>query len=262
MGVLERTVPAGAWALVIAVGLACCGSAASAASVSADAYVLGDSIGEGVAIASGLKKLARISIHIRGPKAIDQINATPIGAIAFIVLGTNDAEGSLKNIENSIDDVVNAGKRRKLKMIWLGPSCVRRSFDGKARDLDKILSDRLPGMGVEYVSMRDERLCSGVFHEPDGVHLTMNGYRYMWAKTEQAVSWPALAGVENAEPTAAASQQQFGSAATGPIVVAASQSTPAASPQDDGDKIGPMIVEMHRPPHALSSPIVWTGLSN
>lgn len=128
MGVLERPVPIVAWALAFAVGSACCASAASAPPALADAYVLGDSIGEGVAIASGLKKLARISIHIRGSKAIDQINATPVGATAFIVLGTNDAEGSLKNIEKSIDDVVHAGKRRKLKMIWVGPSCVRRSF--------------------------------------------------------------------------------------------------------------------------------------
>jgi hypothetical protein len=262
MGVLERRVPIAAWALAFAVGLECCASAAQAASAPADAYVLGDSIGEGVAIASGLKKLARISIHIRGSKAIDQVNATPIGAIAFIVLGTNDAEGSLKDIDKSIDDVVRAGKRRKLKMIWLGPSCVRRSFDSQARDLDKILSDRLPGMGVKYVSMRDERLCSGVFHEPDGVHLTMKGYRYMWAKTEQAVSWPALAGADSAEPAAAPSEQRLGNAPAGAVVVAAAQSAPVVSSPDGGDRIGPMVVEMHRPPHGLSSPIVWTGLSN
>ncbi len=256
---LERSVSVAA--VAFAVGLAWHGSAASAPSAPADAYVLGDSIGEGVAIASGLKKLARISIHIRGTKAIDQINATPIGAIAFIVLGTNDAEGSLKNIEKSIDDVVQAGKRRKLKMIWLGPSCVRRPFDSQARDLDKILSDRLPGMGVKYVSMRDGRLCSGVFHEPDGVHLTMNGYRYMWAKTEEAISWPAMAGVVGAEPAPAASEQPSGNA-TGAVMVVASQSAPTVSSQDGGDKVGPMIVEIHRPPHTLSSPIIWTGLPN
>jgi hypothetical protein len=28
------------------------------------------------------------------------------------------------------------------------------------------------------------------------------------------------------------------------------------------DKIGPMIVEVDKPPRVLSSPIVWTGLSN
>ena len=259
MRVLECPVPVAAWVLGFAAGLMGCASVGSAASAPADAYVLGDSIGEGVAIASGLKKLARISIHIRGQKAIDQINATPVGAVAFIVLGTNDAEGSLKNIEKSIDDVVSAGKRRKLRMIWLGPSCVRRSFDSKARDLDKILSDRLPGVGVKYVSMRDEQLCSGIFHEPDGVHLTVKGYRYMWAKTEQAVSWPALAGVDSA---AAALEQPLGPAATGPMIVAASQSAAVDSFQDGGDKVGPMIVELHRPPHVLSSPIVWTGLSN
>jgi hypothetical protein len=261
MRLLERPAPIVAWAFAFAMGLARDASAASAAPAPADAYVLGDSIGEGVAIASGLKKLARISIHIRGTKAIDQINATPVGATAFIVLGTNDAEGSLKDIEKSIDDVVRAGQRRKLKMIWLGPSCVRRSFDSKASDLDKILSNRLPGMGVKYVSMRDQQLCSGIFHELDGVHLTMRGYRYMWAKTEQAVSWPALASTDNAEPAAAASEPREGNAVVGAVVVASSQSAPVAL-QHTGDTMGPMIVEIHRPPHGLSSPIVWTGLSN
>jgi hypothetical protein len=244
MSVLKRLVSVSACGGVFAIGLAFPGSPASARGDAGDAYVLGDSIGEGVAIASGLKKLARISVHIRGPKAIDQINATPIGAVAFIVLGTNDAEGSLKDIERSIDDVVRAGKRRKLTMIWLGPPCVRRSFDSKSRQLDKILSDRLPGVAVKYVSMRDESICSGVFHEPDGVHLTMRGYRYMWAKAEKAVSWPHLTAVD------------------AQLTMAGPQNGVEASPQDSSTRIGPMIVEIHKPPPGASLPIVWTGVSN
>src|SRR5580658_2766046 len=90
----------------------------------AGAYVLGDSIGEGIALASGLKGLARISVHIRGPKALAQIGQTPTGSTVFIVLGTNDAEGSIVNIGRSIDDIVKAGDRKQLSMIWIGPHCV------------------------------------------------------------------------------------------------------------------------------------------
>jgi len=262
MSALRRLVPVSAWGGAFAIGLAFLPCPASALSDAGEAYVLGDSIGEGVAIASGLKKLARISVHIRGRKAIDQINATPMGAVAFIVLGTNDAEGSLKDIEKSIDDVVRAGKRRKLTMIWLGPPCVRRSFDGKSRQLDKILSDRLPGMAVKYVSMRDESICSGMFHEPDGVHLTVKGYRYMWAKTERAVSWPHLTAMDSGQPTMIASGQPIAPETAGSVATAEPQNTVEASPQDGSDRIGPMIVEIHRPPHGPSLPIVWMGVSN
>jgi lysophospholipase L1-like esterase len=252
-------VPIVAWVLAYAAVLAClpCG-----ASARAEAYVLGDSIGEGVAIASGLKKLAHISVHIRGSKAIQQIDATPVGAVAFIVLGTNDAEGSLNNIEKSIDDVLRAGKRRNLTMIWLGPPCVRRPFDGKARELDGILNDRLRAASVKYVSMRDEQLCSGVFHEPDGVHLTMKGYRYMWAKAKQAVSWPYLAESNNSEPIVVASGQRVTTATPSSATVAVPQDPPAPFSPHVSDKIGPMVVEIHRPPHGVSFPIVWTGVSN
>lgn len=236
----------------------------SAAAASANGYVLGDSIGEGVADASGLKKLAHISVHIRGPKAIAQINATPVGSVAFIVLGTNDADGdgSIKGIEKSIDDVVRAGERRKLKMIWLGPPCVRRSFDVRSRQIDKILSDQLAHTQVKYISMRDERICSGVFHEPDGVHLTMKGYHYMWEKTERAVSWPQLAstdaGAQAAVPPARSDAgDQTSSVQDGAPNIAVPDVAETASAAS-----GQMLVEVHRPSHALSSPIVWTKVSD
>jgi hypothetical protein len=235
------------------------------AGASTDGYVLGDSIGEGVAIASGLKKLAHISVHIRGPKAIAQINETPVGSVAFIVLGTNDADGSIKNIERSIDDVVQAGERRKLRMIWLGPPCVRRPFDVQSRELDQILKDRLASTPVTYISMRDQQICSGVFQEPDGVHLTMKGYRYMWQKTETAVSWPRLANA-NSDSTAGSpahtdTNDMTGSIAAPATAVATAVSSADALPADDAAPIDQMVAEIHQPSHAQSSPIVWTEVT-
>jgi hypothetical protein len=235
------------------------------AAASTDGYVLGDSIGEGVAIASGLKKLAHISVHIRGPKAIAQINETPVVSVAFIVLGTNDADGSIKNIEKSIDDVVQAGERRKLRMIWLGPPCVRRPFDVQSRELDQILKDRLASTPVTYISMRDQQICSGALQEPDGVHLTMKGYRYMWQKTETAVSWPRLAST-NADSTASSTAHSDISDATGSIAapataVATSVSSAGDPSSADAPPIDQMVAEIHRPPHAQSSPILWTEVT-
>jgi hypothetical protein len=203
------------------------------------AYVLGDSIGDGLAVTAGVRNLARISIHIRGPKAVEQVNQTPPGSTAFIVLGTNDAEGSIKNIDRSIDDVVAAAERRRINLTWIGPHCVRKSWDARARELDDILRTRLAKTQVKYVSMRDQRFCAGHFLEPDGIHLTVNGYRYMWEKAR-------------------------GSA--GPIAVAARDAAPAAEPNvdlaapaEDGNAGGApeMIMEVHVPPPATSAALVW-----
>ena len=84
-------------------------------------YVLGDSIGDGLAVTMKLNNLAQIGIHIRGPKALAQIERTPPGSTVYIFLGTNDAEGSIKNIEKSIDDVLAAAAERQLTVIWVGP---------------------------------------------------------------------------------------------------------------------------------------------
>jgi lysophospholipase L1-like esterase len=157
----------------------------------AGSYVLGDSIGDGVATTLGLNNLAQIGIHIRGPKALAQIARTPPGSTVYIFLGTNDAEGSLKNIDKSIDDVLDAAAQRQLNVIWVGPHCVRKTWDIQASVLDEILRTHLAKTSVKYVSMRDQGLCYGNFHEPDGVHLTVKGYRYMWTMVQNAVDTPA-----------------------------------------------------------------------
>jgi len=179
------------WALP-ALGLLCWSPAAQAAAQAAT-YVLGDSLGEGVAEAAQkydrVKGLAKISVHIRGPKALGQIAQTPPGSTAFLVLGTNDAEGSIARLDKSIDDIVRAAETKHITLIWLGPPCVRKSWDTRARELDVMLRNKLASTPVRYVSMRDEQLCSGAFHEPDGVHLKTKGYVHMWQKASMAAGF-------------------------------------------------------------------------
>ena len=187
------------WALP-ALGVLCC----SVAEVEAAAYVLGDSLGEGVAQvaqkAAHAKGLAKISVHIRGRKALEQIAQTPPGSTAFLVLGTNDANGSIKRLDKSIDDIVSAAEKKNITLVWMGPPCVRKSWDTRARELDVILREKLASTSVRYVSMCDDEMCSGAFHEPDGVHLKMKGYVHMWEKARSAAGF-AVASVDTAPDT-------------------------------------------------------------
>jgi lysophospholipase L1-like esterase len=176
------------------------GSAAAATGVPADGYVLGDSLGEGVAEVSHLKGLAKVSVHIRGPRTLEQFAQTPPNATVFLVLGTNDANGSISRLDKSIDDIVQAAAHKNINLIWLGPPCVRQSWDTRARDLDLQLRARFAGTAVRYVSMRDPELCSGSLQEPDGVHLKTKGYVHMWEKAVAAAGYAPAPAAAPAQP--------------------------------------------------------------
>src|SRR5262245_13758899 len=148
-----------------------------------------------------VKGLAKISVHIRGKKALDQIAQLPPGSTAFLVLGTNDANGSIAKLDKSIDDIVAAAERRNITLVWMGPPCVRKSWDTRARDLDVILREKLAATSVRYVSMRDEEMCSGGMHEPDGVHLKTKGYVHMWDKARTAAGVEVASAVPMKEVT-------------------------------------------------------------
>src|SRR5262249_47357456 len=171
--------------------------------------VIGDSHGEALAEVSRLKSFAKISVHIRGAKALDQVRRAPEDSTAYVVLGTNDAEGSISNLDKSIDDILNLAARKRMRLVWIGPPCVHQPWDTRARELDRMLAAKLPPRGVTYVPMRDPSFCTGGMHEPDGVHLKTKGYVYMWDKARR------IAGLE----------------ATGSIMTAAAG--PAALPARD-----------------------------
>jgi hypothetical protein len=223
-------------------------------------YVLGDSIGDGVATTLGMNNLAQIGIHIRGPKALAQIARTPIGSTVYIFLGTNDAEGSLTNIDKSIDDILDAAARRQLSVIWVGPHCVRKAWDVQARALDDILRTHLAKTSVKYIGMRDAGICSGNFHEPDGVHLTMKGYRYMWAMVEKGAGAPATA-------VASAPQQPGGVGSGAELTTASIASRPPQPPQPPQPRLADasaghrLVMEFHVP-GSPSEPLQWTRSQN
>jgi hypothetical protein len=255
---------------------------AAPASAHAGAYVLGDSIGEGVAIASGLKGLARISVHIRGPKALAQINATPPGSTVFVVLGTNDADSGIKGIEKSIDGVVGAAAQRRLTMYWIGPHCVHAKFDARSRELDQILRDRLASTPVKYIGMRDPKLCTSNFYEPDGIHLKMSGYRYMWERVRTAVADPSILVADQGAPREQGNVETTGAVASragvapasaasspaAPSLVAPSTAAPSAAAGSSAradrrrGPAGRLVLEVHTPSAVPAAPILWVKAGN
>ena len=225
-------------------------------SLASGTYVLGDSIGDGLATTMGFNNLAEIGIHIRGPKALAQIARTPPGSTAYIFLGTNDAEGSLKNIDKSIDDILDAAAQRQLTVIWVGPHCVRKAWDKQASELDQILRNHLAKASVnkasvKYIGTRDAGICSGKFHEPDGVHLTAKGYRYMWAMIDGAGGTPNTA-------IASAPQKPNDTAKPSDADLTTASLVPRpAQPRVDHR----LVMEIHVP-GAPSDPLVWTRSQN
>jgi len=169
----------------LAGGALALGTALGATARAASSIVLGDSLGVGMAEVSHLPNFAHISVHIRGPKALEQIRRAPAGVTAFVVLGTNDANGSIAHLDKSIDDILAAAEKKHMRLIWIGPPCVKQSWDTRSRQLDEMLAAKLPPRGVIYVPMRDRAFCGGGMHDHDGVHLKNKGYLYMWDKARR-----------------------------------------------------------------------------
>jgi hypothetical protein len=195
--------PAVWWALA-ALALVCC----PRGQAQATAYVLGDSLGVGVSAVAHVKGFARNSIHIRGRKALEQFAQVPAGSTVFLVLGTNDANGSIARLDKSIANILRIVQAKNITLVWMGPPCVRKSWDSRARELDAILRDKLADTGVRYVSMRDDAMCSGEFQDRDGVHLKTKGYAHMWQKARAAIGIELASAEALPDLTGAVSSQE------------------------------------------------------
>jgi hypothetical protein len=215
-------------------GVSCVLAALASARATTD-IVLGDSLGEGLAEVSHLKSFAHISVHIRGPKALDQVRRAPENSTAFVVLGTNDAEGSITKLDKSIDDILNLAAKKHMRLVWIGPPCVHRPWDNRARDLDKMLAAKLPPRGVTYVPMRDHAFCTGGMHEPDGVHLKSKGYAYMWDKARRVAGLEATGSIMTAAagPVALPARDAAPAVTSRFVLAAASAATAAATAVDE-----------------------------
>ena len=167
----------------------------------AEYAVIGDSLGVGVNWAAKFRlSLARNSVAIHGGAILEQIRQLPPGTTAFMSLGTNDAVGGAVDVRKPVQDILAVAAQRAVKLVWLGPPCVFKSWDKYAKQLDAKLRDQLKGTSVKYVSMQDADICNPSLRGKEGVHFTMAGYTVMWRKAAAAAGFP-VAVAANDNPT-------------------------------------------------------------
>jgi hypothetical protein len=169
-----------------------------------DIRIVGDSIGEGLHLASNYPSPAnRFNVAIYTGKAIDQIKTLPRGANVVLSLGTNDAVAGLTDQKPRIDAVVAAAAAQGVKLTWVGPPCVLTKWEDHAKTLDANLAAALKDTDVAYVSAQGPEFCSPALHAGDGVHFTMAGYSRLWQKAATVAGIPVVVASAGAPKPAA-----------------------------------------------------------
>ena len=165
--------------------------AAPSAAFAADVRIIGDSIGEGVHLATSLPSPAnRFNVAIYTPFIFRQLREMPPGATVFMSLGTNDAVGGALDVQKRVEAIVAAAETQGVKLYWMGPPCVLKPWETYSKKLDDILKAQLAATSVTYVSLQDASFCERSLHAGDGVHFTMAGYTRMWQKAASAAGLP------------------------------------------------------------------------
>ncbi|MFM9943117.1 MAG: hypothetical protein ACKVP7_26920 [Hyphomicrobiaceae bacterium] len=144
--------------------------------------MLGDSIGMGIATTIGLKQVAKRSFSLRRGDIAAQLAALPAGAVGLMSLGLNDAADPVEHLSKSIERIIDTALRTERQLVWLGPPCVLKAWDKRAAELDAFLKQRLATTAIQYVSLRDDKICDAALRTRDGEHFTVPGYRYLWEK--------------------------------------------------------------------------------
>jgi hypothetical protein len=169
--------------------------AAPGAASAADIRIIGDSIGEGVHMATNYPSPAnRFNVAIYTPFIFKQLSEMPHGATVFMSLGTNDAVGGAAalDVHKRVEAIVAAADAQGVKLYWLGPPCVLKPWETYSKKLDEILAAQLAGSSVTYVSLQEPAFCEPSLHAGDGVHFTMAGYARMWQIAASAAGLPVV----------------------------------------------------------------------
>ncbi len=156
-----------------------------------DIRIIGDSIGEGLHLATNIPSPAnRFNVAIYTPFIFQQIKEMPRGATVFMSLGTNDAVGGALDVEKRVAAIVAAAEAQGIKLYWVGPPCVLKPWEVHSKKLDEILQTQLAGTSVTYVSLQDPSFCDPSIHAGDGVHFSMAGYARLWHKAATVAGIP------------------------------------------------------------------------
>ena len=134
---------------------------APAAARAEEVRIIGDSIGEGLHLASSVPSPAnRFNVAIYTPKIFEQIREMPRGANVVMSLGTNDAVAGLDEQQPRIAQIVAAAREQGIKLTWLGPPCVRTAWEVHSEKLDKVIAATLADTSVAYVSAQTPEFCA------------------------------------------------------------------------------------------------------
>jgi hypothetical protein len=164
-----------------------------------DIRIIGDSIGEGLHLATNIPSPAnRFNVAIYTPFIFQQIKEMPRGATVFMSLGTNDAVGGALDVESRVKAIVAAAEAQGIKLYWVGPPCVIKPWQVHSKKLDEILQAQLAGTSVTYVSLQDPAFCDPSIHAGDGVHFSMAGYARLWHKAATVAGIPVEVASANA----------------------------------------------------------------
>jgi hypothetical protein len=168
-------------------------AASPAAALAEDVHIIGDSIGEGLHLATGIASPAnRFNVAIYTGKAIDQLKQMPRGSTVVMSLGTNDAVGGLTDQKAKVEGIVAAAEAQGVKLVWVGPPCVLTKWQNYSKALDANLAATLKDSSVTYVSAQDPEFCTPSLHAGDGVHFTMAGYAKLWQKAATVAGIPVV----------------------------------------------------------------------
>ena len=157
----------------------------------AEAFFIGDSIAAAAAQTIGMKGVARHSVSLRRNAIAPQFERVPKGAVAIMSLGLNDAAISVQAMRKDIEMVIEGAQRTGERIVWMGPPCVMKSWDNRAKEMDDYLRQRLATTAIQYVSLRDPQICQPALRSRDGEHFTDAGYRYVWQKIQRDSTYAA-----------------------------------------------------------------------
>jgi hypothetical protein len=162
--------------------------------LAAEGIFIGDSIAASIAQTVGIKSTAHHSVSLRkvAPKNIArQLTHLPKGAVVLMGLGLNDAAIPVKGMSADIEWVIAGALGTGEKIVWVGPPCVLKRWDNRAKEMDDYLRERLASTTIQYVSLRDPEICQRAMRTGDGEHFTIAGYRYVWEKIRRDSTYAA-----------------------------------------------------------------------
>jgi hypothetical protein len=173
----------------------------------AEGFFIGDSIAAATAQTIGLRGAAHHSVSLRRNAIAPQFARVPKGAVALMTLGLNDAAIPVQAMRKDIEMVIEGAQKTGERAVWIGPPCVLKSWDKRAKEMDDYLRVRLATTSIQYVSLRDPQICKPGMRSSDGEHFTDAGYRYVWQKIQRDSTFAATVELPKRVPFTHASAE-------------------------------------------------------